>query len=262
MQISANPTAPGRSSARPSRARRYDLVLARSQQEIAEAQRLRFRVFSEELGAALNHAWQGRDRDPLDEVCDHLLVRDAATREVVGTYRLLTGEKARRCGGFYSEGEFELGDLARLGPRLCELGRACVAAGHRSGSVILMLWQGVARYAKAHGCDHIFGCASVDLRDGGLNAHRLAEHFAAQPVDSLFAGARPRRRLAPPPPRQPTKLERPVLPPLLKGYLNAGARVCPEPAWDPQFGTADFLVFLPLAGLEPRYERHCVSSQR
>jgi putative hemolysin len=47
-----------------------------------------------------------------------------------------------------------------------------------------------------------------------------------------------------------------AIPPLLRGYLRAGAWICGEPAWDPDFNTADFFVLLPLANVAPRYARH------
>ena len=49
------------------------------------------------------------------------------------------------------------------------------------------------------------------------------------------------------------------LPPLIKGYLRAGAFICGEPAWDPDFRCADFFVLLPLAATDARYARRFVA---
>jgi putative hemolysin len=46
------------------------------------------------------------------------------------------------------------------------------------------------------------------------------------------------------------------IPPLIRGYLRVGARVCGEPAWDPDFNSADFPVWLSLDSVGTRYARH------
>ena len=51
-----------------------------------------------------------------DEACDHLIVEEVANGEVVGTYRLQTGEVAAANIGYYSEREF---DFAVYEPLRC-----------------------------------------------------------------------------------------------------------------------------------------------
>ena len=115
---------------------RYHVSLAVDDAEINEAQRLRFKVFCEEMGARLPHPESGLDRDLYDPYCDHLLVRDRNSGEVVGTYRILTPEAAKRVGNYYSEQEFDLTRFNFMRPRMAELGRSCVQREHRSGAVI------------------------------------------------------------------------------------------------------------------------------
>jgi putative hemolysin len=43
---------------------------------------------------------------------------------------------------------------------------------------------------------------------------------------------------------------------LIKGYLRAGAWICGEPAWDPDFNTADLPILLPMAKISSRYAKH------
>src|SRR5262245_15001714 len=112
-----------------------EVVMAREPHEIEAAQRLRYRVFGEELGAVLPSAASGLDQDAFDPFCDHLLVRDPTCGEVVGTYRILPAERARAAGGFYTATEFDLGRLVEL-PGLVELGRACIDPRFRNGSVL------------------------------------------------------------------------------------------------------------------------------
>ena len=87
----------------------FEVKIASSPEEIAEAQRLRFQVFNLELNKGLKSSYQrGLDVDEFDVVCDHLIVRDLKSGDVVGTYRLMRGAQARRHIGFYSEKEFDL----------------------------------------------------------------------------------------------------------------------------------------------------------
>lgn len=229
---------------------RFCVSLARTPGEVAEAQQLRHRVFAAEMGARLGPGAGGFDRDRFDEHCDHLLVREGATREVVGTYRLLPPQGARRAGGLYSETEFDLSRLAGLRADLVEAGRSCVHPEHRGGAVIALLWGGIADYLVAGGHRYLAGCASVSLADGGHAAagvHRALAASHAAPSDwRVFPRARfPLEAFAP--------AGSPRLPPLIKGYARAGAMLCGEPAWDPDFNTADFFMLLPIERLDPRY---------
>lgn len=236
-----------------SHAPRLSLSMASTPQELHEVQRLRYKVFIEAMGLSALANPDGLDRDEFDACCDHLIVRDSGTLEVVGTYRLLSPQGARKMGRFYSEQEFDLSRLDHLRSRSAEAGRACIHPGYRSGGVIMMLWAGLAAYMKKERCDYLMGCASVNLADGGHNAAALY-HGLGQ--DSL---APPEYRVTP---HLPFPLEErvagqaPKLPPLLKGYLRSGAWVCGEPAWDPDFHSADFFLLLPLAKLDGRYARH------
>ena len=233
--------------------RHYQVSLADSPELIRAAQRLRHKVFAEEMGARLNSSEPGLDVDMYDAYCQHLLVRDADTGEVVGTYRILNPEAAKRIGSFYTEQEFDLTRLQHLRERTVELGRSCVHPDHRSGGVITLLWAGLAEYMVKNGYDYLIGCASVGMADGGHNAagiwHALKDKHLA-PVE---------RRVTP---RCPLPLEAltttaaPVVPPLIKGYLRAGAMICGEPAWDPDFNTADLPILLSMKDISNSYAKH------
>jgi putative hemolysin len=225
-------------------ARRLSVGLAAGEEERRAAQRLRWRVFAEELGARPDSSEPGIDRDIFDAYCEHLVVKDGA--EVVGTYRLLPPEGARRIGLYYSETEFDLIRLRGIRSRMVELGRSCIAPEYRSGAVIALLWAGVARYVLAHGYAYLAGCASMSVSQAAAAMAQLEKHLA--PPEYRVT---PRRRLL-----ANTTENAGALPPLVKGYLRAGAWVCGEPAWDPEFNCADFFMLLPLARIEARYARH------
>ncbi|MEI8400690.1 MAG: GNAT family N-acyltransferase [Alcaligenaceae bacterium] len=227
--------------------------LAQSPDEIELAQRLRHDVFSTEYGAALGNNRDGIDRDDFDPWCAHLLVRELSTDQVVGTYRVLTPQQARRAGGYYSESEFDLSGLGQLRDSLVEFGRACIHQEHRQGGVLMMLWSGLAEILKQGNYEHVFGCASVSLRDDGVTA---AEVWRQVKERSLFAEAIKVNPLHRYPVEQLDSQLPASVPALLKGYLKLGARVCGEPAWDPDFNTADFPLLLSVSNMGQRYRKH------
>ncbi len=240
----------------PAAASRYSLLLTTDPDDVRAAQRLRHDVFAGELGAAVTGPEPGLDADRFDAFCDHLVVREDATGAIVGTYRVLPPHRAREAGGLYADGEFALDALAPLRDRLVETGRSCVHRDHRDGAVINLVWAGLARYMLLTGHRWLVGCASVPLADGGALAAGVHDRVTADHLAPADRRVRPHR------PWDPTgvaRAPRPVLPPLLRGYLRLGARVCGPPAHDPEFDCADFLVLLGLDHMDPRYARFFLS---
>ncbi len=226
---------------------------ARGDAELLEAQRLRYKVFAEEMGANLPSADEGIDRDVYDQYCEHLLVREVTENKVVGTYRILSPASAEQAGGYYSQTEFDLTRLLHLSDRMVELGRSCVHWDYRDGATITHLWGGLAKYMLQNQYEYLIGCASISMADGGHSAasiYRKLHRLYAAPVEyTVF-------------PRCPLplhalnqQLDAPI-PPLLKGYLRLGAYICGEPAWDPEFNTADLLILLPMSRMSSRYAKH------
>jgi putative hemolysin len=231
---------------------RYHVSLAVDDSEIREAQRLRYKVFADEMGARLSSALPGHDIDLYDPFCDHLLVRELANGEVVGTYRILAPEAARRVGSYYSEQEFDLTRLNFVRPRMAELGRSCVHPAHRTGGVIARLWVGLADYMTRYGYEYVVGCASIGMADGGHLAANVYRQLTARHLAPIEWRTSPRYRL---PVESLDNGQSASLPPLVKGYVRLGAMVCGEPAWDPDFNTADLLMLLPMAQLNRSYAR-------
>jgi putative hemolysin len=231
----------------------YEVGLAHSQDDVREAQRLRYEVFKREYGARFIGSATGLDTDSFDPYCDHLIVRSKGTGEVVGTYRVLLPEQAHHIGRYYSQSEFFMTRIERQIPNLVELGRSCVDPEHRNGAVIMLLWSAIIRYMRHHNRRHLIGCASVSMRDGGTQAASLWNRFRSESmVDSLLE-AFPKHPLAFSRIPVDTKVQEPAL---IRGYLKIGAKVCGEPSWDPDFNTADFLLLMDLQSMHPRYARH------
>ncbi|MGW5430092.1 GNAT family N-acetyltransferase [Streptomyces sp. NPDC004059] len=235
---------------------RYIVTLARDEDDVRAAQRLRHDVFAGEMGALLATPQPGLDVDAFDAYCDHLLVRDTGTGQVVGTYRLLPPERASVAGRLYSEGEFELGALDPIRPGLVEVGRSCVHPDHRDGAVIGLIWAGIARYMVDRGHEWLAGCCSVPLADGGTLATATWERVRAKHLAPEEFRVRP---LLPWIPNAEAPAGHSELPALLRGYLRLGAWVCGEPAHDPDFGVADMYVLLSMRRVNARYLRHFLS---
>lgn len=230
------------------------LSIATTPEELESLQRLRYRVFSDELRAVFPESVDDRDVDRFDPWCIHFQVHDTATEHVIGTYRILTPEAAIMAGGYYSESEFDLSALQSLRPQLVEVGRSCIDAGFRHGSAIMLLWSGLAQIMMRGGYRYMLGCASVSLRDDGVTAAevwRIAQGLMQRYPDEP--------RITPIHPYPVEQLDSCLparVPPLIKGYLKVGATICGRPAWDPDFNTADFPILLDLERLDRRYRRH------
>ena len=234
---------------------------ARHLDEVREAQRLRHSVFAGEMGAILSNAVPGHDVDLFDDFCEHLLVRDTATRQVIGTYRVLTPAQAKRVGSTYSDTEFDLTRLRNVRERMVELGRSCVHRDHRHGGVIMALWGALAAFMVRNQLDTMIGCASIPMQHQGPHGMVGGGHAAASIWRQLKA-----THLAPIDchvrPRLPLPIEQlddtlDVDPPaLIKGYLRLGAKVMGPPAWDPDFNAADLPMIMRISDLPSRYRKH------
>lgn len=236
------------------RGERLFVELASCAAEVREAQALRYRVFGEEMGARLKDGATGLDVDELDAHCEHLLVRDVRTGRVVGCTRILTDTSAARLGRFYSASEFDLDPIARLPGRRLEVGRTCIAPEFRQGSAIAVLWSGLASFIHLRGFDYLFGCASMPLGEGDLQAAAIMNRLRRQ------AMASPELHVVPRMPLLVSDVDAEVLdaplPALLRAYVRLGAKVCGEPCRDPDFGVADVLMLLDVRELNPVYARH------
>jgi putative hemolysin len=229
---------------------RLEARFVRQAEELREAQRLRAEVFGSEYGVHFDNA-EGLDTDAFDAYCEHLSVYDTANDLLVATTRLLTGERARLAGSFYSAHEFDMTALAALQGRVLEIGRTCVHPDYRSGAAITVLWSALSDYMLRQDFSYLLGCASISLRDGGHNFAAIMPELREKHL------VEPALRVVP---RRGVELEAPYaangtasLPPLLKAYLRMGCKIGGEACWDPEFQCADVFVLLDVAAMSARY---------
>ncbi len=240
------------------------LRLARDARDLCAAQRLRYQVFVEELGAkgaTVDHAAR-LERDAFDPHFDHLLLIDTRRdpdllQDVVGAYRLLPPERVAAAGGYYSENEFDLTELRTSGRRLLELGRSCVHRDLRGGAAMFLLWNGLAEYVLERDIEIMFGAASFHGTDGAALARPLSylHHFHRAPA-GLRVSARPEHRLDLNllPADQLTRAEAmAAIPPLIKAYLRLGGHVS-DGAWiDADFNTTDLCLVMDTARMSVKH---------
>ena len=235
----------------------YATRLSRSAEDVRAAQQLRFEVFNLELneGLAESHA-TGLDADPFDAVCDHLLVEETATGQIVGTYRLQTGMSAAKNLGYYCAQEFDFAVYEPLRSEIIELGRACVHKQHRNLVVLGLLWKGIADYAKERGARYLIGCSSLTSQNSAEGASAYSELCRKNLVDTAL-------RTQPLPayecPLHAVTEEKAQIPKLLRAYLTVGAKICGPPALDPHFQTIDFLTLLDLESISPQTRERFLS---
>lgn len=237
---------------------RYTLLLSTDPTLVDDAQRLRHEVFTSEPGFDLVGGADGRDSDRFDEYCDHLLVREDHSGELVGCYRMLPPPGAIAAGGLYSATEFDVAELDSLRPSLVEMGRAVVREDHRNGGVVLLMWAGILAYLDRSGYDYVTGCVSVPVQgtpEETPGSHiravrdfvrkRHASPFTVHPHRPVVLDGKGLDDIEPP--------ARTTLPPLMRGYLRLGAEVCGDPAHDPDFGVGDFPALLDKRNADVRY---------
>jgi len=243
--------------------RRLAARLASSEADIVAAQRLRYDIFFRNMAAEGDRVREGRDIDPFDGLCDHLLVEDHARpgSPVVGTYRLLRQSVAEAHDGFYSAHEFELSKVLahakREGVELLELGRSCVDAAYRDAGTIQLLWRGIADYLQQHRIGYMFGCGSFPGIEPAEHAEGLSllahDHLAPAELRARAIGGNAIPLAMLPIGGYDPRLALRRLPPLIKAYLRVGAELGEGAYIDRAFNTIDVFVTMPVARISARY---------
>lgn len=247
--------------------------LARDENEVLASQRLRYRVFYEEMTArpSPEMAREKRDFDSFDPFCDHLLVVDRTAGDnpdkyVVGSYRVIRREAAHRHGGFYTAGEFDIAGIEALPGEVLELGRSCVAREHRTRPTMQLMWLGISAYVFHYDIKLMFGCGSFAGTDVDAVAEQLSylHHFHLAPQE-FRPVALPHRYVAMDRlPRDAIEPKRALnsLPPLIKGYLRLGGFVAEGAVVDEQFDTVDVCILVKTELVTQKYYRHYARDRR
>ncbi|MGO1119429.1 GNAT family N-acetyltransferase [Rhodovibrionaceae bacterium A322] len=251
------------------RSRQFLARLAESDLEIQASQRLRYRVFCEEMSAKATDEMiaERREFDAYDDFCDHLLIFDVTQPgeeglpgQVIATYRFMRRQQAADAGGFYSTHEYDVSRLAGLEGEVMELGRSCVHQDYRTGAVMQLLWRGIADYVFFYDIVVMFGCASFPGTDPQAlklplsylyHYHLAPENMRARTLEQFYQTINLMEKDA-----VDVKAARKELPPLVKGYLRLGGFIGDGAFIDQEFGTTDVCVVVPTETVTNKYLRH------
>lgn len=250
----------------------FQVRLAQDASDLRAAQRLRYQVFVQELGATgptANHA-EGIEADDFDPYFDHLLLIDtrrnaAAFDHVVGVYRLLPSDRLPQAGRFYSETEYDLTALKSSGRKLVELGRSCVHPDYRGGPAMLLLWNALAGYVLERNIEILFGTASFHGTDLAKLAQPLTwlhHHHLAPPA--LRVTARPDHAVAMALVPEAQLDRRSALagtPALIKAYLRLGGFVGEGAYIDHAFNTTDVCLVMDTAVMSAKHRAFYIRKQ-
>ncbi len=235
---------------------RVQVFWASHQDQVRQAQQLRYQVFASEMGARLETPLAHHDIDRFDDYCEHLLARDSETGQVIGTYRVLTPTQAVRAGGAYSDTEFDLAPLRHLRSKMVELGRSCVHANYRQGGVILALGSALYAFMARNQLDTMMGCASIPMLHSGMVTGDIAASVWRQMKEKHLASPELQVKAHLPLPVDQLDDSLDIAPPaLIKGYLRQGAKVLGAPAWDPDFNTADLPLLIHVKDAPSRFTK-------
>ncbi len=218
--------------------------------ELKKAFQLRYEVFQKELKGSFKKS--GWDIDHHDFQCDHLIIVDERTGQIAATCRLHLNPSMP---DFYASREFNLDRILRTDGLKIELGRACIKQNYRRALVISLLWRGLSEYINKSQAQLIFGCASIPIktpREAALlhryfyEMRKFTPEYLCPPTlaysmpDFEAWEAHYKRSLT-----STEKFEaQSLIPGLFKQYLEMGACLGGEPAWDEEFGCIDFLTIL------------------
>lgn len=246
---------------------RFTVRMAECEADVAAAQRLRYRIFVEEMGAhpSPEDAAVRRERDRFDPYFEHLLLTDnLATdpdveRGVVGAYRLLRSSKAREGIGFYGASEYDLSLIESYPRESVELGRTCIDAAYRGGAGMHLLWAGLGQYLGEYGVAIMFGVASFHGTDPATIAQALSYlhyHHLAPPELRVTALPRNRVEMNMLPPEKVDKAEAMrQIPALIKAYIRLGGFVGDGAYVDREFNTVDVCLMVDAARMVERYRK-------
>ena len=244
---------------------RFTVRLAETEAEVAAAQRLRYHVFVEEMGASASpeDAAERRERDRYDPYFEHLLLIDHENTDpdielgVVGVYRLMLRDRARTGIGFYGVSEYDLSKLMDYPRNSVELGRSCVAKDHRGGAGMHLLWTGLGEFVTSNDVSIMFGVASFHGSETAPIAQALSylhhnhlapEDLRVRAVDDHFVAM----DILPPDQIDRIQAMRQI-PALIKAYIRLGGFVGEGAFIDYDFNTVDVCLLMDTSRMVQRY---------
>lgn len=236
------------------KAKRYTVRLAKTQGELAQAQRLRYQSLFAEKGGKIDEdmAETGREQDQWDPIAWHVVALDSQQgNRVVGTLRLTASFKLAEGQALYTEQAFDLSALRGHYPRLLELSRFCIDSEARGSVILLLIWRYAMQLIIDNQFDVMLGCASFAGCDveqhreilSWLHQHKRApDALQPTPVSDSAINIETLEK-----PQADWELAKESVPPLLRGYLRLGAKISDWAIIDPVFNTVFVAIYVDAA---------------
>jgi len=244
----------------------FETRLTKTEEERRQVRQLRYKCFCEEgASATAEQTAIAEEFDRFDEHAQYMVVLHEG--KIVGTYRLIDREIAQKCGGFYTETEFNIDKIKQNPGNIAETSRSCVHPDYRArGTVIRLLWLGLGEYVRQNKVSLVFG-----VPDWFGNNPRNTPHAISYIYHNHLAPPELRATVIPDP-IDPTLNKMDILPadqvdkekamaemtPLLKGYIRAGAVFGDGVFIDRPFNTYDVFAVMVIDNVADSYKQHFI----
>lgn len=207
--------------------------------ELQEVQRFRANQFSHQFGISFE---DGLDQDLYDFGCEHAVLREKWTGEIVAYTRLKLFQ-GHEIGQSYSAKEFDVVPNFSHLPSILEIGRTCVHPQFRSGKALSMLWLNlVPKVLWSMRAKYLMGCVSIHLEDNLARAyytHRQIQQLG----DHQIIDIRSKRAFEPERPEYSFPQDE-RMPKLFDTYLGMQSKLSKQAFYDEDFKCLDYFVFL------------------
>lgn len=206
---------------------------------LQEIQRFRAAQFSAQYGIEFA---EGLDQDLYDFGCEHAVLRDKWSNEIVAYTRLKLFQ-GRELARSYSQQEFKIADQFSTLSNVVEIGRTCVHPRYRSGKALSVLWLNLMpKILWEMRAKHIIGCVSIRLQGNEARAFYTHQHIKKLP-EACRSETQAQQAYEPSYPQFSFQQDERI-PKLFDVYLKMGAQLSQQAYHDEAFNCLDYFVYL------------------
>jgi len=205
---------------------------------LKEVQKFRADQFADQFGIVFEN---GLDQDLYDLDCEHAVLRDKWSNEIVAYTRLklFQGHELKQS---YSSKEFDISQLSHLS-NIVEIGRTCVHPRYRNGRALSMLWLHlIPTILWKMKAKHLIGCVSIRLEDNKARAY-YTHQYIKQLDSHQYIDIKAKKNFEPSYPEYSFPQDERI-PKLFDVYLKMKARLSKQTFHDESFNCLDYFDFL------------------
>lgn len=217
----------------------YRFEWAEDLKQLQEIQKFRAEQFSQQFGIEFD---QGLDQDLYDFGCEHAVLRDKYSNEIVAYTRLklLQGQDLAQS---YSAQEFKIVDELGHLSNIVEIGRTCVHHRYRSGRALSVLWLNlVPKVMWEMRAKYLIGCVSIRMEGNQARAY-YTHQYLKQLSPAQTCSIQPQQAFEPTHPEYSFPQDEKI-PKLFDVYLKMHAKLSQQAFYDREFNCLDYFVLL------------------